>query len=282
LTGEEGEGRVETRDGLSLYAPSAAPVGPRAAVVLVHGLFEHCARYHHVARYLVDRGLACQLFDHRGHGRSPGPRVHVSTFDEFLWDVDAAVDAARRRWPALPLFLLGHSHGALVSLLWTLRHGEALAGLALSSPFLGVPPAARPGRLLALAARVLSVVLPGLRLDSGVDSGGVSRDPRVVAAYRADPLIGGKLSSRWYTEALAAFAAAQRGAALLRTPTLLMAAGRDRIADVEATRRLAAAIPPDLLQTVWWDELYHEIFNEPEKEAVLARLGDWLESRLAR
>lgn len=247
----------------------------------MHGLFEHSGRYLVPMRHFAERGWATRAFDHRGHGRSPGLRVHVRRFDEFVWDLEAALAAARDAHPGRPLVVVGHSHGALVALLLALRAPEALSGLALSSPFLGVPAAGRPGAALALGARLLSLLLPWVRLDTGLDAAGVSRDPAVVAAYVADPLVGRKVSARWYTEVSRAFDRALAGAPMLRLPTLVQAAGSDRIADTEATRFLALA-PPSVVEAVWWDGLYHELFNEPEREAVFERLAAWLEPLAGR
>jgi alpha-beta hydrolase superfamily lysophospholipase len=278
LTPRDGETTVRTVDGLDLFGRALSPEDPRGTLVFVHGLFEHSGRYLVPMRYFAERGWATVAFDHRGHGRSPGPRVHIRRFDEFIWDLEAALAAARAARPGRPLFVVGHSHGGLVAILFALRAPGALSGLALSSPFLGIPAASRPGAARVFGARVLSLITPRVRLDTGLDAAGISRDPAVVAAYSADPLIGRKVSARWYTEVLLAFERAATGAPLLRLPTLLQAAGQDRIADPEATREFLSRAPAPLVEAVWWDALYHELFNEPEKEAVFARLAGWLEA----
>lgn len=186
----------------------------------------------------------------------------------------------RARHPALPVFLVGHSHGALIVLLYVLRDPDAIPGIVITSPFLGMHPASRPSPVLALAARILSRLYPSLRLASPLDPRNVSRDETVVRAYVGDPLVGRRLSSRWFTSVMAAFAQAHAGAASLAVPTLLMAAGDDRVVDAEATRRFAEAAPRERLEFVRWDGLYHEIFNEPEKEQVFRRMESWLEARM--
>src|SRR5262249_19902534 len=79
----EEEGHTASADGLSLYWRGWLPASPHAVLLFVHGLAEHAGRYQNPAHYFAPRGYACYAFDYRGHGRSPGPRVHVDRFDEF-------------------------------------------------------------------------------------------------------------------------------------------------------------------------------------------------------
>ena len=63
-------------------------------VVLVHGVGEHSGRYEHVAERLVAAGYAVYALDHRGHGRSQGPRALIDRVDDAVTDLDALVSAA--------------------------------------------------------------------------------------------------------------------------------------------------------------------------------------------
>ena len=272
----EDQGWAATRDGLALYWRSAVPPQPRALVVVVHGLAEHSGRYLHVLRRLAAAGYACYALDCRGHGRSPGPRVHVAGFDRFLWDVDAMESVARDRHRELPVVLLGHSQGGLVVLLHALRHPQGRAGVVASSPLLGVHPSSRPSAARAWAARVLSPILPGLLQSTGLDPAALSRDPAVVEAYRTDPLVSRRVSLRWFTSVAEAMAEAHTAAPGLRVPALVMAAAADRVVDAEATRRFVQRAPAGLVDYVPWEGLFHELFNEPQREQVLARALAWL------
>jgi alpha-beta hydrolase superfamily lysophospholipase len=113
-----------------------------------------------------------------------------------------------------------------------------------------------------------------------VDPRDLSRDPSVGEAYARDPLVGRKVSARWFTSVAAAMAEALASAPGLALPALVMAAGEDRLADTEATRRFAAAAPMPWVELQVWDGLFHEILNAPEKDAVLRHIADWIEARL--
>ena len=275
-----GEGHVASTDGLHLSYRSWLPAKERAVVLIVHGLGEHSGRYEHVARHLVGLGYACYALDYRGHGRSAGLRAHVHRFDEYLGDVAAMRAHLHAAHPRSPLVLLGHSQGGLIVLLSTLTAPAGLAAVVASSPFLGIHPASRPSAALAVAARFLSRTLPKLRLDSGLNTKFLSRDPEVVAAYEADPLVTSKVSARWFTELNAAHARVLALAPTLTVPALVMQSGAGRLVDPAASRRWAGAAPKGLVEYVEWEGFYHEMLNEPEKAQVLAHVETWLAARV--
>jgi alpha-beta hydrolase superfamily lysophospholipase len=280
-TGELSSGYIRTGDGLQLFCRRAYPPSPRAAVVVVHGLGEHIGRYDAVVRFLADRGLAVLGFDQRGHGRSPGRRVHVRSFDDFVADVAAARRTQEKQFPSLPHFLVGHSQGALVGALSAARRPEGLAGLVLISPLFAIHPSHAPGPLLRAAANVMAFAWPTLLFPNDVDPEALSRDREVVRAYAADPLVTRRVSARWYRGLQRAFAEAQRSCGRWSVPTLLMIAGDDTVVDPAAARRFGAAAPSGVIEVVEWPGLRHEIFNEPERAHVLEAVGRWLDARLA-
>lgn len=271
---------MSTGDGLELFWRGWRPPAPSGVLLLVHGLAEHSGRYGHVGRYAAARGWAAYAFDARAHGRSPGPKVHVRRFEEFLEDVRSMLALVRERHPGLPVFLLGHSQGGLVVLLYALRHPEGLAGIAVTSPFLDTHPARRPSAAFRLALAVLLRVAPRLLLPSGADPRLVSRDPAVVKAYVEDPLVSRRVSPAWYAALRRAQAEVRGGAARLAVPALVLASPDDGLVDPEAVRRFVAAAPADKVEASWWPGLSHELMNEPEREQVLARIDGWLQARL--
>lgn len=275
-------GTTTTSDGLDLFWQSWRPDQPLGLMVLIHGLAEHSGRYAATAVHFAQHGWAIYACDLRGHGlssdgRKPG-RVHVDDFDHYGRDVETILSLARQLYPDLPGVILGHSMGGLIALRYVIENPAALDGAVISSPGLCVHPAARPPKLLDLAARVLSRLSPRLLFPSDLDTDAISRDPAVVAAYREDPLVSGKVSARWYTSINRAMADTRARAPELCTPTLLMQSGADTLVDPEATRRWAAKAPVENMEFIIWDGLRHEMFNEPEKDQVRARVLEWLRS----
>ncbi len=240
-------------------------------VLIVHGLAEHAGRYEHVAAALVAAGWRVTLLELRGHGRSEGRRGHVMSWQDYADDVRAAATFVGR-----PFVLLAHSMGGLVSLSTLLEPmSPAVRALALSNPLLGVKVQAPAIKIKA--AKLLSRLLPWLPLSNELDTNAISRDPAVVRAYEADPLVYGKITPRWYTEMLAAQVRVHAAAASYRLPLHLMVSDADQMCDHEAALRLFAAYGGPKSH-VLYPHLYHELFNEPEQKQVLAELIAWLET----
>ena len=176
------------RDGLRLFERRWLPDGePRAEVMLVHGFIEHGGRYAPTAEALARRGYAVSVMDLRGHGKSDGPRCWIRSFDEYIDDLDRFFDRVVRRAGGKPVFVLGHSLGGLIAVLWCIRcQRESLSGLILSGPVLQVRQQLFPW--LRHLAGLASLLFPRLRL---VRMGGrnISRDAAIVAQFHDDPLV---------------------------------------------------------------------------------------------
>lgn len=134
-------GPLKTEDGLNLYLRRDIPRRSRGMVLLLHSLGEHSGRYDTMAARLTRAGYGVYRFDFRGHGRSDGPRGDVQDFRDYLRDTDAVVDHAHRAFPELPLFLLGHSMGALVGAAYALEHPGKVDGEVTSCAALRMMPA---------------------------------------------------------------------------------------------------------------------------------------------
>jgi acylglycerol lipase len=258
---------------VTLFERAWDPEGsPRATVALVHGLGEHSGRYEHVAARFTAAGLAVRAIDLRGHGRSPGPRG-ATRFDPAVADLEALV----RRCDA-PVFVYGHSLGAMIAALWLVREpAPPVAGAVLSA--IGLHSALREQALKVRAARVLGRAVPKLRVKSGIDSATLSRDPAVVEAYRADTLVHGIASLGFGLDALEAIDEITAGAPRVRVPLLVIHGGEDRLAYASGARELAA-LAPSVTTLHVYDGLFHEIHHEPERERVLDDVLAWIDGQL--
>jgi lysophospholipase len=264
--------------GAEIYCQAWLPDGePRAALVIAHGFGEHSARYGHVGAKLADAGYAVYALDHRGHGRSQGNRAMLDQWERVLDDLGVLIGKARERDPAAPVFLLGHSMGGAIALSYALRHQDQLAGLALSGAVSAMEVASP---VLRIAARVLSRVAPGLGVYK-VDSALVSRDPQVVRAYDADPLVHhGKMPARTAAELAAAVDAFDAGLPSLTLPLLLMHGTADEIVPAGGTKMVAERAGSADKTLKLYHGLYHEILNEPEQGDVIRDLLEWLNAHV--
>lgn len=239
-------------------------------VLLVHGLAEHAGRYNHVATALVEGGWRVTLVELRGHGKSGGRRGHCVAWHRYVEDVQAAAGTIGK-----PFAILAHSMGGLVSL-DALREPltPPCRALALSNPLLGLAFEAPAWKVKMSTG--LSRLLPWLPVPSGLDTTFLSHDAEVVRAYEADPLVFSSVTPRWFTESQAAMARVNGDPGRYALPMRLMVSTGDKICDHQAALRLYEGWTAEKTLEVYPD-LYHEIFNEPEKATILADLVAWLD-----
>ncbi len=262
--------------GINLYAQAWLPgTAPRAIIVVSHGLAEHGGRYATLARELVERNHAVYAVDHRGHGRSSGPRANIERFAHLVADFCAFTERCAGDHPATPVFMLGHSMGGAVAFASALRLQHRLQGLVLSAPALATDQSVP--RWQEVLVRLLSVVAP----DSGaltLPPEAVSRDPSVVARYAADPLVHHKaIPARTLVELLRAMQGFPASAPGLRLPTLVLHGTADTLVPLAATQPVYQAFGTRDCVVHLYEGLYHEVLNEPERARVTADLLRWLE-----
>ena len=273
---------LSTDDGLPLFLHDWPHAAPRGTVLIVHGLGEHGGRYAHVAAQLNAWGWRVMAHDHRGHGRSGGERGRIPSDDALLRDLARVIDAARAEQPG-PLLLLGHSLGGLIAARFVAEGLQAapaawsreVQALVLSSPALAIEMNLVQKLLLA----TLGPLAPNLAVGNGLNPAWVSRDPAVVAAYVADPLVHDRITPRLTRFIVDGGALVRSLAPRWRVPTLLMWAGSDRCVAPRGSAEFAAAAPKAVLQAQVFEPLYHEIFNEPEQAQVFTRLQAWLQQQ---
>ncbi|KHO28013.1 hydrolase [Mycolicibacterium setense] len=272
----------QTFDGVGgvriVYDVWTPDIAPKGVVVLSHGLGEHAGRYHHVAQRFGQAGLVVYALDHRGHGRSGGKRVYLRDMSEYVGDFHTLVGIAAVDYPNLPRLVLGHSMGGGIVFTYGVEYPDEYSAMVLSGPAVAAQAAVSP--VLAVVAKVLGKVAPGLPVEN-LDANAVSRDPAVVAAYNADPLV-------WHGKVPAGIARAliivgetmpQRASALT-APLLVVHGEKDRLVSAEGSRHLVECVgSPDVHLKVY-PGLFHEVFNEPEKELVLDDVTAWIETHL--
>ncbi|WP_019142202.1 alpha/beta hydrolase [Noviherbaspirillum massiliense] len=252
--------------------PADATHAFRGGILLMHGLGEHCGRYAHVARFFHARGWSVRAYDHRGHGRSGGKRGDAPHQGTLLTDAKIVLDEFARQLPTPPL-LLGHSMGGLFAARFATAQLSPLRGLILSSPALAVRLSGAQRTLLKL----MLGVAPGLPLPNGLQVDYLSHRRDVINAYRNDPLVHGKISARLLTAMLNAMDFSHTHASSLSVPTLMVVAGDDHLVDPRGSREFFAKLVPGIGRLHWYQDFYHEVFNEAEAARVFADVGNWLD-----
>jgi alpha-beta hydrolase superfamily lysophospholipase len=240
----------------------------------VHGYAEHSGRYEAMALWFAERACVVHAYDQRGHGRSEGPRCHVDRFEQYLDDLALVLDAVRSEYPELPITLVGHSMGGLITLAFLALRKPRVASAVTSGAALSIG-GVSPVRVAL--ARVARRVLPRLAIGSGIDPDGLSRDPEVVRRYLADPLIVRTMTTSLGAELLAAAPRTAALAAEIDVPLLVLHGQDDPICPVDGSRAFHAAVRSPGAALRIYPGLRHEIFNEPEREAIWQDVLRWLE-----
>ncbi len=261
---------------------------PRGAVQIAHGLAEHAARYDRFARALNDAGFVVFATDHRGHGRTGenggqglGHFGDVG-FDGLIADVVQFGQWIGGSYPALPVFLVGHSMGSFAAQTAIIDHHDIWRGVVLSgSTALDVLAA---GMAEAEGPVGLEAFNAGFEHRTGFEW--LSRDEAEVDAYVADPWCGFETPPETIPLLFG-------GAARLADPEalggirsdlpLLLASGSDdplagggELVTLLGERYRAAGID-DVTVTIY-PAARHEILNETNRDEVTADIIGWLDS----
>ena len=274
------EEMVSSAGGAQVFIRSWKPALPaRAVVAIVHGVKSHSGYYAWAAEQLTAAGIAVYALDLRGRGRSDGPRLYIDDIGEYLADVDALLAHARSREPGLPVFLLGHSAGGVISSVYTLDHQRELAGFICESFAFKV---AAPGFVLALVKWLSRIAprLPVLRLMTA----DFSRDPRAVQSMIDDPL-----GVHREAQPAATVAALLRGAERLdrefptiRLPVLILHGTADRVTLPAGSRQFHDTAGSADKTLKLYDGHVHDLLSDVGKETVMADITGWIDAHLER
>ncbi len=258
-----------------VWTPDTAP---RGVVVLAHGYGEHARRYDHVAEHFGAAGLVTYALDHRGHGRAGGKRVQVRHMKEFVSDFRDLVATARQENPDLKVIVLGHSMGGGIVFAYGVQHADDYDLMVLSGPAI----AAHTGvsKAKAIIGKAIGSIFPNLPIET-IDADHVSRDPQVVADYKADPLVyRGKVPAGIGKALLVVGEKMHLLAPGITAPLLVVHGEDDRLVSAEGSKRLVEHVGSHDVELKVYPELFHEVFNEPERDRVLNDVTEWITARL--
>ena len=266
------------RDTLIFHQYWEPEASPRALLLIAHGAGEHGARYADFARQCNARGYVVAAIDHVGHGRSGGTPGDLPDFDDFLQDLNQWRELLTARFPDLPQFLVGHSMGGLVACSYLLGHQAGFAGAVLSGAL--VITNDEPGPFLRKVINLLARILPRVGVHK-VDAAAISRNPDVVRHYVDDPLnYHGAMGPRMLRELFDAIDVLKARAGEITLPLLVLHGAEDKLTAPAGSQLLAERAGSEDKQLTIYPDLYHEIFNEPEREAVIDDVLNWCDARL--
>lgn len=248
---------------------------PKAELLIVHGLAEYAHRYRSIAEQFAAHGISTFAFDQRGHGNAPGVRMHIDRFEDLVADAAIVCRALAAESSGRPLFVWGHSMGAIVALLVAART-PTLAGLIVTSNSLNV--FKRGTKPSSPFFRIAALVAPQVRIRLGLDSRKISRDESVQHAYARDPLIPPTASLRLIVEFAKACEQAFAVASRISMPTLVVHGGCDAIAPASGSEVLMERLASGDKTLKIFPDALHEVHNErePERSQFAELVARWL------
>ena len=262
---------METRDHLKLYLQIDSEENPKAVVVVVHGLCEHCGRYGYVTSRLNDAGYSVYRFDHRGHGRSDGKPVYYDSWDENSNDIYDVVQIAKAENPGKKLYVLGHSMGGYGTACFATRFPKEADGIILSGALT---------RYNTQCAGPLPLEAPADMYVPNALGDGVCSDPTVTKAYAEDPLVAKQMSIGLLNSMYAGVAYLKEHAQDFIAPVLILHGCNDGIVSPTDSMELFQEIGSTDKSLRIYAHLFHEIFNEPVKSQILDDVTLWLDQRV--
>jgi alpha-beta hydrolase superfamily lysophospholipase len=204
----------------------------------------------------------------------------VTSRSQLLGVAADLVRDTRERFPGSPVFLYGHSMGGAIALMAALDASSSLeaAGVICASPLVRLAQPA-PGWKVK-AARILARLAPSFLMKNPLEFEDLTRDPRMVEAVRADPLYHNTVSARLGWDIMEWGTWFESLEARSRLPLLVMVGTGDRIVDAQAAAAVAGRLSGKVTLKRW-DGLFHELHNEPEREAVMQYVLDWVRGAAA-
>lgn len=244
------------------------------ALVTVHGLGEHLGKYDEWAEHATRSGWHVMLYDQRGHGRTPGRRGDFR-FEDLVDDLARFVGVTADRYPGAPIFLVGHSLGAMVSLHYAA--GEihpAVRGAIVSGP---------PIALLARIPRwyrwlILALVRVAPRLPLRRRTGVHTRDPERAAVFARDPLGHRAITPRALVGAATAIETLRAAPDSVRLPLLVVLGEADAIVRGKETAAFFETVASEDVTIERIPGGLHEVLQEVGRTTLFGRIFNWCEA----
>ncbi len=228
---------------------------------------------------IASLGVAVQAIDLVGHGRSPGRRGCIESYDQLLDDVHMSLLHSQQSFPKMPQFLFGHSMGGNLVLNLAMRRPHDVAGISgliVGSPMLRA--AQMPKERIMDAGRWLATKVPNLRFKTPMVVTKLSQDRRAQDAYLRDRWVHRNMSLRLAANLVDSGAWALKNAYLLKPRTLLMHGSDDKLTCPKASSEFAQSAEGNVTFKAWHG-CRHELHDDLQREPVFDYMTHWMKQQ---
>lgn len=276
----------------------------KGIVQIAHGMAETSDRYERFGNALAEQGYLVYTHDHRGHGKTAGSVENLGYLadkDGFFWlvrDMHHLTVIIRKKYPSLPLFLLGHSMGSFAAQRYGMEYGKELNGLILSGSNGNQGLMLRAGSLIAAmevrkigrrtkSERMNKLLFGGFNkiFNPGrTDFDWLTRDEEEVDKYIKDPYCGTVFTSGFYYDFIQGLMVLEkkknRRKVPKNLPMLIISGDKDPVGKCgKGVRNLYQIYKNTGVEDITlklYPEARHELLNERNKEQVTDEIITWL------
>ncbi|WP_373482035.1 lysophospholipase [Acetobacterium sp.] len=279
------------------YYETPCPSEPKGVILIVHGMAEHARRYHEFMDFLYQNHYLAVIHDQRGHGQTGQDSGDLGFFsngngwDRVVSDVKEISGMLKNTYPELPLFIIGHSMGSVVTRTAIIDYSELYDGAIIIGTTVGISNFMRKAASLIARREIRkkgektpSKLLSDLSFGSynkkfkpnRTEYDWISMSKSNVDAYVKDSLCGFTCSAGFYRDLFYGLDYTTKESNLKKIPNdfpLLFLAGRDDPVGgmgkevTQITQQLKKAGVLDV-ELILYPLMRHEILNEDKRDLV--------------
>ena len=249
---------------------------PRAVIVIVHGFNSHSGYYQWTAEQFTAHGYETYALDLPGRGKSEGERFYINDYNEIVSVIDQLVTIAKNAHQNLPLIVLGHSAGGVLSCMYMLAHQDRVNGFICEDFAYQVP---APDVALALL-KGLSHIVPHAHVLK-LKNEDFSRDPSAVSKMNSDPLIANEVQpTKTVQQLVLADERLKKEFAEIKVPVLIVHGTGDKATKPSGSQEFYDKAGSSDKTLKFYEGHYHDMLNDVDKEVVMEDILDWIGKRV--
>jgi alpha-beta hydrolase superfamily lysophospholipase len=264
---------IAASDGINLFIRDYSVQNSNQVILIIHGLGEHSGRYLKLIHDFNDKNISVFTIDIRGHGKSGGKRGHSPRYEQLMSDIQYFIKHVTEKISNQKYFLYGHSFGGNLVINYSFQKNKKINGIIATSPL--IKPSIEPSKVKLFMGKFFQKLVPSLRLSNGIKINGISRNMQVINDYINDPLIHNKVSVQLGLDMLSSGIYALENSGHITVPMLVFHGKNDELTSYNASKKLVENSGPNI-KFIGFNDAYHEIHNEPEKEELLRNIFNWI------
>ena len=265
---------IPASDGINLFIRDYSLHDSNKVILIIHGLGEHSGRYLKLIQDFNNKNISVFIIDIRGHGKSEGKRGHSPFYNQLMSDIQYFINHVTNKISNQKYFLYGHSLGGNLVINYSFMKNKKITGIIATSPC--IKPAIEPTRMKLFMGKLFQKFIPSLRLSNGIKVNGISRNLQVIKDYIDDPLVHNQVSVQLGLDIISSGIYALENSQYITVPMLVFHGKNDELTSYSASEKLVENSGPNI-KFIGFEDAYHEIHNELEKEELLRNIFNWID-----